>query len=768
MNKFLTFCITLFICFLLSANTFGADKKSRIEVAIERAHEQQEFVPLNNMWYKDDAFNAVLAEPVLYKWQALTLNNSLLAQLMAAKKPAIILFIPKGDGSFYELELVRYNMLLGDFKVREVGAATTTDFNYTPGEYYRGIVKGYHGSIASFSFFNNEVWGVFSLPNVGNICLVPNKLNTTKGNGSYILYNDMDMKATHDNAGCGTDQLPKLPFTNSNTANRNSYSTCREVKEYFVVDYDSYVRGGANAGAIVAISNYITALYNMVATCYRNEGVYTSIKQIDVHTTTDAYHGLPHQSGAYLNAFADDQQNNIQGADLAMLFTTTAGYMGGVAWLYSLCSRYDFANTGSRYGPYAFANIDSGWHGASLPRYSWDINVVAHEIGHNLGSSHTHGCQWNGNYTMIDGCGPTANINYSEGACAMGPIPTGTVGGTMMSYCHLLSSVGINFANGFGPQPSQVIRDFVATAPCLNNYIPSSPINVKDTTIIADRECSDVATGITYYWADNNTADVSDDKLLLSIKKNGNDLGNLDSPVSKFKVSIIIDSTFGRGTGDTLAMPSGIAADVLYYNVASARYWKMTATQPVTDVQVMFPFTKTDLIDIDGSVPGNTITANDLKMYSVKQGLNPAPSSRLVNALANNISFYSHGSVASTTQWANTTIADTIIASVLTKDLYGGAMFFSYLHPVSVSELNIKNLIQFYPNPSSTSWLTFIPEVLGNVTINLYSVDGRLLRTQILKGGEQHEIKTSGLPTGLYYYHILSYMQIFTGTLQKY
>ena len=92
------------------------------------------------------------------------------------------------------------------------------------------------------------------------------------------------------------------------------------------------------------------------------------------------------------------------------------GGYGGVAWLNTLCS-----GTSSRM---AYSGIYGSF--SNVPTYSWSVEVVTHEQGHNLGSSHTHACVWNGNSTAIDGCGPTAG--YTEGSCPNAGLPAG--GGT--------------------------------------------------------------------------------------------------------------------------------------------------------------------------------------------------------------------------------------------------------------------------------------------------------------------------------------------------
>jgi hypothetical protein len=339
------------------------------------------------------------------------------------------------------------------------------DIAYQKGVYYRGIIKGETHSVSAFNFFNGEFNGIISSSELGNI--VVGKLNKINNQTDYIVYSDAKMKVLND-FDCHVKEesiYNNIDKHQDNNRNGNVVNSARCVSFYFEIDNNIYIQNGSNT---TTTSNWMTSLFNNIQTIFDNDGISTGLKSIFIWTDADPYEGVGTSSSTYLTTFRTTRP--VFDGDVGQLIGIDPGGLGGVAFLNTLCTQNN----------YSYSDINAISF-STVPNYSWPVQVISHEFGHSLGSPHTHRCSWNGNNTSIDGCGTQAG--FSEGNCGTGPIPSATEKGTIMSYCHLISGVGISFTNGFGPQPSALILNNVNSKTCLAfDCLSSCPNTITEVT----------------------------------------------------------------------------------------------------------------------------------------------------------------------------------------------------------------------------------------------------------------------------------------------
>ena len=348
------------------------------------------------------------------------------------------------------------------------------NISYEKGVYYRGIINGKPNSVASFNFFNGEFNGIVSSAAIGN--LVIGKLDKPNNQKEYIVYSDTKMKVFNQ-FECHTKEGT---ITNKSIKKSNSNSD-KCVAIYFEIDTNLFQENNSDT---TITSNWMTSIFNNVQTLYYNDGISVGLKSIFIWTEADPYNGIGTNSEAYLNAFRSIR--TVFDGDVGMLVGKDPGGLGGVAFLDTICTSIN----------YSYSDLN-GISVATFPTFSWTVEVITHEFGHSLGSPHTHACFWNGNNTVIDGCGTQAGYpDNSSGECtSIGPIPSTDEKGTIMSYCHLISEVGISFNNGFGPQPAAYIRNNVNNKTCLSSDCVSS--------------CPNTVTAITASNITNNSVDIT-------------------------------------------------------------------------------------------------------------------------------------------------------------------------------------------------------------------------------------------------------------------
>lgn len=436
-------CFLLFI--FLCTPAFSQSGRP-IPQQVEKLHELgADFKNFEVFTLKDSESTASELVNIVEDAATFKLKNSALNQILSEKPKTISLQIPLKD-SFVEVELYQKNIFTDSFGVYD---QDNEKLDYTPGVYYRGIVKNNPNSVVAFSFFRNDASGVISIGGEpGNI--VVGKL---KNSDDFISYSDYLMNATNPFT-CEMESLPTSPDSypkpTAKTSADEDFEPC--VRIYYEIAHAVYLENHSNADHTL---NWLTSIHNNINTLYENDDLNISLNEIMIWLTPDTYTGDPYGD---LDEFAIVTPNF--NGDLGHLINTPSST--SLAYVDSICfPGYNYAYSGVSM---SFQNV---------PTYSWTIMAMSHEMGHALGSPHTHSCSWNGDNTPIDVCAPTFDFYYSEG-CDEGPVPY-EEGGTIMSYCHLLDQVGINFSNGFGSQPADLMRTnmtykYCLGTNCVDNY----------------------------------------------------------------------------------------------------------------------------------------------------------------------------------------------------------------------------------------------------------------------------------------------------------
>jgi len=243
---------------------------------------------------------------------------------------------------------------------------------------------------------------------------------------------------------------------------------CRVARVAIDSDYEytAWLFGG-NADASAA---YALTLMAAVSEIYTYElNVRLVVPYLRVFAQDNDPYGGSDRLGELLNHWRATK-GSVQ-RDLAHLFSGNFG--GGVAYVSVMCSKdwgYAVSGVGGWF-PYPLQDHNGG---------NWDLMVVAHELGHNFGTLHTH----DGYEPPIDGCG--------LGDCSQ------AWGGTIMSYCHTCSGGMTNIVLRFGPLVIDRILYYLQfQAPCnLTNRVfavDDAVTAIKDAATRLDVLRNDIA-----------------------------------------------------------------------------------------------------------------------------------------------------------------------------------------------------------------------------------------------------------------------------------
>ena len=406
------------------------------------------------------------------KYHEVQLNDEAITELYNSKNEQFALPLKDENNNDMLADLVLQPM--SNVKVKINNTTYSSDVNIPL--LYKGSMRGFKGK--------NNVMLTVAPGFISMQVILPGisfglEKEVKENNNNYILYNSNDIKFPSKPFSCGT--LPPTQYDverlgqMQNNTNGNIVNPADKCIFVFVDCTEAlYIRYGRSVQNTV---NNIYAIWNDVRTAYNNEQLHVGISEINVWTSAIPFTTTTRELG--IQTFAAYYQNNYYG-NMAMLLDWTitsngnSGVAGGYGWAKGIapnvCGNYN-PNPSPVWNHGSFIYIDLNYFGNyqnfPVPARAEEVYTLTHEIGHLLGSFHTHSCNWllstNPNvFGAIDNCSPM------EGTCAAGPAPVN--GGTFMSYC-LGPGQFMNFNNGFGILPGQAIRAFVDGNDCLTNCI---------------------------------------------------------------------------------------------------------------------------------------------------------------------------------------------------------------------------------------------------------------------------------------------------------
>jgi len=364
-------------------------------------------------------------------------------QRVVSSPNRLITIVLTYKGVKYKLQLVPNHFKTADYAVRtEEGQTYASPSN----RYYHGTIAGKSGW-CTLAVMGSEVRLVVAHAD-GNIEVV-------KQGDHYIAYESSDLKLPKSYS-CGVKD-DEINIKEGQPGGSRQIADCLEL--YVETDHRSYTD---NNSSVAQTEAWVMSIVNDVSTIYSTVDIPLSVSGIFVRTTSGPY-ASANDKTTMRNTFVNNLQDNYEGR-VALLFSTR-NLEGGLAYgIGGYCADYPTFP-----GPFAVATSLST-NTIPYPSYSFNVQVVAHELGHVLGARHTHACVWNGNDTQIDDCGnvwATDNGFTAEGAtCYDENSPILPISGTIMSYCDLLTGVGIDLSNGFGSEVGSLLSSNFQNAIC--------------------------------------------------------------------------------------------------------------------------------------------------------------------------------------------------------------------------------------------------------------------------------------------------------------
>jgi hypothetical protein len=445
--------------------------------------------------------------------------------------------IPLVDGEAADLELERFDVWAPNAEIKVYGAdeEVLERLPLPNAKYYRGRVAGKPDSLVFISVTGRRIDGLVYTDDRKFALGSERKARGSQEFNLVVQESSIFDDIPEDGQGfeCGVEKMkvnnavrPRA-ITNAlgePVTNVAPTGTQRSVINLAVdTDYELFDKAGDTAQNV---TDYIGNLMAAVSTIYeRDLRTEIRISYLGIQSNiADPFTVVPVNNGPTsfdaLIELGNRWHNTPPSANVRSAATLVSGksQLAGIAWVGTLCGN-DFQYQPGQYGgEYSYnggitppANLsvpdpDANANYAAPSSNYWPLLQVAHELGHNVGSDHTHcidlSADQKSEYAVsrnfVDEC------YNAEGGCFSGTQLVPSEKGSIMSYCHLRGpGYGTNTRFTFGQdgETSEVALNLLlgymaAKTPSLSSI--TAPISLD---LGVNGGASVTNAGLTYSWS---------------------------------------------------------------------------------------------------------------------------------------------------------------------------------------------------------------------------------------------------------------------------
>ena len=655
-----------------------------------------------------------------------------------ARQTSFVIEIPTPNGSMASFAVFRNNVAPIEWSVKYPSISTYSGFGITDPH-----------AFAVFDFTNKGFHGMVMSPN-GTYFIDPATLET---DAYYLTYYKKDFVSDKvfdclvDVNGSNTDQNSKCAVGNSMNRSIGSQLKTYRLAMAATGEYTAF-HGGTVAGALSAI---VTSVNRVSGIYERDLSIrLTLIPNTDtliyVNSATDPY---TNSNGGTMLGQNQTTVNNVIGSnnyDIGHVFSTGGG---GIAGLGVVCS---------------FSNKARGVTGSPSPVGDpFDVDYVAHEMGHQFGGNHTFNsevgaCSGNRSAGAAYEPGSGSTIMAYAGICGSNNLQTNSD-----DYFHAKSfdEIIIYTTNGIGANCPLVTP--TGNTPPVINPIPTRIIPyLTPFRMTADAFDPD-GDSITYCWeqydlgpagswsAPTGNAPIfrsfdpstSPSRLfprLLNILNNSQSIGEVKPSYARtlnFRLTVRDNRINGGGvtnndtTFQVQVINTGQAFAITSQNVANI-VWAAGSNETIT-------------WDVGGSdiAPISTPLVNILLSTDGGQTFPITLASQVTN----------NGSYQILVPFVNTSTARVMVEG-------DGNIFFDIndrnftIGITAVAEVTKPFMVTVAPNPTDAYFQITLPDDQYQYDLSLYDLKGKLILASAIDRSESR-FEVTNIPSGVYFYKVM-------------